>query len=62
MFEKTSKHNQVSEPSSSTNSNAKMIILENIKREQNNGFLYKNSIVKFCKENIALLKDTNKKG
>ena len=62
MFEKTSKHNQVSEPSSSTNSNAKMIILENIKREQNNGLLYKNFIVKFCKENIALLKDTNKKG
>ena len=62
MFERTSKHNQVSEPSSSTNSNAKMIILENMKREQNNGLISNNSIVEFCKENITQLNDTNNKG
>ena len=62
MFKRTSKHNQASEPSSSTNSDAKMISLENLNREQNNGLISNNSIVKFCKENITQLNDTNKKG
>ena len=62
MIKRTSKHDQVSEPSSSTNSNAKMIILKNMKREQNKGVLSNNSILKLCKENITQLNDTNKKG
>ena len=62
MFERSSKHNQVSEPSSSTNSDAKMISLENLNSEQNNGLISNNSILKLCKENITQLNDTNKKG
>ena len=62
MLKRTSKHNQASEPSSSTISDAKMMILENLNREHNNGLLSNNSIVKFCKEDITQLNDTNKKG
>ena len=62
MFKRTSKRNQVSEQSSSTNSNVKMIILEKLKREQSNGILSNKSILKFCKENIMQLNDTNNKG
>ena len=62
MIKRTSKHNQVSEPSSSTNSDAKMVTLKNLNHEQKKRLLSNNSIVKFCKENITQLNDTNKKG
>ena len=61
-MKKTSKHNQVSEPSSSTYSDAKMITLESLNNKENNGLLFKNSLVQFCKDNITQLNDTNKKG
>ena len=62
MLERSSKHNKVSEPSFSTNSDAKMITLESFNHGQKNGLLYINSIVKFCKENIMQLNNINNKG
>ena len=62
MLKRTSKHNQASEPSFSTNSDAKMVTLEKLNLEQNNGLLSNISIVKFCKENITQLNNINNKG
>ena len=62
MFERTSKHNQVSESNSSTNGVAKTTTLENLNHEQNHGLLFNNSIVMFCKENIKQQNDFSKKG
>ena len=59
MFEKTSKHNQVSELSSSV-SDAKTH--ESLNNKVNNELLLKNSLVQVCKDNITQLNDTNKKG
>ena len=50
MFKRTSKHNKVSQPYSSTKSDAKMITLKTLNHEQNNGLLYINSIVSFAKQ------------
>ena len=62
MFERNSKQNQASEIISSSYSDAKMITLENLNHKQNNELSYNKSIVKFCKDSIEQLNDTNKKG
>ena len=62
MSKRISLPNQVSEINSFTNRHAKERKLEIMDKEQTNGLLSNNSIVKFCKESIIQQNDVNKKG
>ena len=62
MFKRTFKLNQVSEFNYGTNSNAKTRKNKKVNREQINGLLSNDSIVKFCKDNIIQQNDIDNKG